>query len=342
MSGHTRFIAVLFGPLGDTLMALALFDDIVRTRPDAELVILARRGARMARALASEYKGVRVVELPAGLGAALPLARVLMRPGATLLMLGLSSAPLSAPLRAFLRAFALVPGNKSIGFYDPALDTVLEYRVSERIYQNFRRMLPHALPEWKGAERLPSVRLPQAEPPGFPFRPGAYAVFHLFGTSIRHALPPERWRTLLEHAHKAHPGLGLVLTGTAAERDAIAEVSEGLAVHVATSLSMPELAWVIGNAALYVGIDTGVTHVAGVLGKKSVIVRHCSDPSWIPDYNPHARVVFNPANCNPDDPTHCLEVEEGGRSYRRCAYDISDELLRESLDSALSSFRRPE
>ena len=235
---------------------------------------------------------------------------------------------------------ALVPGNKSIGFYDPALDVTLEYRISERIYQNFRRIVSYALPGWQDAGRPLAVRLPRVRPQGFPYEAGTYAVFHLFGTSIKHALPPERWCALLRHASRAHPGLGLVLTGTHAEQSAMAEVAAGLPVFCATELSIQELIWVIDNAALYVGIDTGVTHIAGVLQQKSIVVRHCSDPSWIPDYNLHARVLLNSKNCNPEDPTRCLVVEDGGVEYRRCTYDISDESLRTSLDLGLSAPQR--
>lgn len=340
MSRPKRFVTVLFGPLGDTLMSLALFDDIVRVHPDAELVILTRRSAAMVRALASEYKGVQVVEVQNSIRTLVTFAWLLLRRNSTLLMLGLSSAPLSGHLRVFLRVFAMVPGNTSVGFYDPALDVVLEYRVTERIYQNFRRMLPHAIKGWKGTLRLPSLNLPHKEPTSFPYGAGEFVVFHLFGTSIRHALPPKRWRALLEHMHKTHPSLGLVLTGTAAEREAIEAVSAGLPVHVVISASMPELVWIVDNAALYVGIDTGVTHVAGLLQQKSLIVRHCSDPSWIPDYNPNSRILLNSAHCTPDDPSHCVMVEEEGVQYRKCAYDISDAALRSSLDLGLSTSSR--
>lgn len=339
-SPNKRFVTVLFGSLGDGLMALAFFDDLLSAAPGTSVLILTRRNAGMIRTLASEYPQITVAEIPCGLAALPFFCRVLMRPGATLLMLGLASARLSAPLRMFLRAFALIPGNKTIGFYDPLFDVRLEYRIRERIYQNFRRMLPHALPGWRDTGRLPAVRLPHVEPAGFSYKPGGYVVFHLFGTSITHALPAGRWRALLAHATSAHPGLGLVLTGTPAEQVAITEVAVGLPVYSATGLSIPELVWIIDNAALYVGIDTGVTHIAGVLQQKSIVVRHCSDPSWIPDYNPHARVLLNSRNCNPEDPTHCLLVTEAGADYRRCTYDISDTILAESLDSALMSRER--
>ncbi len=165
-------------------------------------------------------------------------------------------------------------------------------------------------------------------------------MLHLFGASIKHAIPLERWRRLLGWLHHEHPGLGLVLTGMPAESEVIAEVSAGLPVHAAVGFSMPELIEAIDGAALYVGIDTGVTHLACLLQQKSLVVRHCSDPSWVPDYNPNARILLNSRNCNPEDPTHCLVVSKEGVEYRRCAYDISDKILIESVALALSRKER--
>lgn len=331
-----RFITVLFGPLGDALMTLALYDEIVRAESHSTLLILTQRNAGMLRLLAREYRGIEVRELPGGWRALPAVLRVLRQERGLFIMLGLASARLSAPLRLFIRCFGLLPGNRTAGFFDPLFQTMLRFDVSHSVIENFRMLLRRALPEWTGTTRPPTVRLPQERPASAP-EPSRYVVMHLSGVSIPHALPPERWRTLIRHMQKNNPELELLLTGTSAEEPVLRGIAEDLPVRVETRFSLPELVWLIKHATLYVGIDTGVTHIAGLLQRKSVVIGRCSDPSWAPTYNPYARVLLNTENCFPDERGRCSMVSEGGIEYRRCAHDISQRLLEESIDLALSS-----
>lgn len=341
-SADLHFITVLFGPMGDALMALALFDDILTIAPNTTLLILTRRNASMIRMLASEYPQVEVREIPSGFQALLFFTKILMRRGWILLTLGLVSIGYSLPLRLFFLTIALIPGNRTIGFHDRILDVTLDFNISLLMIDNLRRLLPYIFPEWKGnLERPPHLRMRMDVPKEFSLKKGEYIAAHLFGVSIPHTLPPHRWQTLFSRIRKEYPKYHIVLTGTPSQKSFAKEVAAGQSgVVVRTDLSIHELAYIIDNAALYIGIDTGVTHLAGLLQQKSIVIRHCSDPTWIPTYNPHARVLVNSRRCTPSDPMLCGVVTEDGREYRRSTYDISDELIFDSVVLALSQPQR--
>lgn len=339
-SPKPRFITILFGPLGDGLMALALFDDILSVVPEASLLILTRRNAAMLRTLASEYPQVEVREIPRGFLALPFFVRIVLRPGWTLLTLGLVSIGYSLPLRFFF--LALVPGNRTIGFHDRWLDVSLNFDISLLMIDNLRRLLPYALPEWQDHTGVPPhIRMRLDKPKDFTLEKGTYIVAHLFGISIPHTLPPHRWQTLFARIKKEYPTYRIILTGTPEQRSSAEEVARGQEnVDIRTDLSLHELAYLIENAALYIGIDTGVTHLAGLLQQKSLVIRHCGDPTWTPTYNPNARVLLNSSRCMPEDSIFCVPIYEEGREYRRSTYDISDELLYTSAALALSSPER--
>jgi heptosyltransferase-3 len=333
-SADKRFVTVLFGSLGDALMALAFFDDLLKLAPDATLLILTRRNAELLRALAREYPQIKVREIPRGLRAAPFFARLLAR-RYTLLTLGLVSIGYSLPLRLFFLMLRLA-GSRTIGFHDKLLQVRLDFDISKLMIDNLRRLLPYGLPGTLAPAGAPSVRLPQDAPRAAP--QGPYVVAHLFGASISNALPPHRWRSMIGHVLKKYPACRIVLTGSPHEHGRLADIAQGFSnVEMRTDLSISELAYLVGHAALYIGIDTGVTHIAGVLQKESVIVRHCGDPTWMPSYNPNAAVLFDPSRCMPEDPLNCAIVGEEGVGYRRCAYDISDEALFGAIDRALSA-----
>lgn len=342
LSPDPHFITVLFGPMGDALMALALFDDIVSIAPCATLLILTRRNASMLRTLASEYPQVEVREIPRGLQVLPFFAKILMQRGWTLLTLGLVSIGYSLPLRLFFLAIALIPGNRTIGFHDRILDVTLNFDISLLMIDNLRRLLPYAFPEWKGhIKRSPHLRMRMEVPKEFSLKREEYIVAHLFGVSIPHTLPPHRWQTLFSRIREEYPKYQIILTGTPSQRLFAEEVAKGLGgVSICTNLSIHELAYMIDNAALYIGIDTGVTHLAGLLQQKSLVIRHCSDPTWMPTYNPHARVLLNSTRCAPTDPMLCAVVREEGRKYRQSTYDISDKLIFDSVMLALSQSQR--
>ncbi len=337
-----RFITVLFGPLGDALMALAFFDDMLSVAPNASLLILTRRNATMIQTLASEYPHVEVRQIPDGLRALPFFVKILIRHQWTLLTLGLVSVGYSLPLRLFFLALKLMPGNRTIGFHDRLLDVSLNFDISLLMIDNLRRLLPYALPQWKDRTGTPPrLRVRLDKPKSFPFERGKYIVAHLFGVSIPHTLPPHRWRALFARIRKEYPAYNIILTGTPSQQAFVEEVAaaqEGVIIR--TDLSMHELAYVIDNATLYIGIDTGVTHLAGLLQQKSLVIRHCADPTWKPTYNPHARVLLNSSRCTPSDPMLCALVSEEGQEYRRSTYDISDKLIFDSVALALSASQR--
>jgi len=83
-------------------------------------------------------------------------------------------------------------------------------------------------------------------------------------------------------------GYGVVLSGgTQATHDAdVATVQQGAGpdvVDLVGRVSLAELATVIGRAALYIGVDTGVSHIAAATGTPMVVVFGPSNPiAWGP------------------------------------------------------------
>lgn len=111
--------------------------------------------------------------------------------------------------------------------------------------------------------------------------------------------PMRRWP--IEHFAKvgdalANDGHAVVLTGTAAERDAAEAVAAAMrhpAVNVAGETSLGCAAALLERASLLVTNDTGISHLAASVGTASVVVFLASDPErWAPlDRARHRSVV---------------------------------------------------
>ena len=125
-----------------------------------------------------------------------------------------------------------------------------------------------------------------AGPPRFELRapvsanapPSPYAVF-LHATSRSDKLWPEsHWTALLDRF--AGSGFTAVLPWGSAEEAArskrIAATNER--AFVPSRQSLPELAGILAKAALVVGLDTGLTHLAAALGAPTIALFTATDP----------------------------------------------------------------
>lgn len=348
MQKSHRYCTVLFGPIGDAIMTAALFDDIFALDPEARFVVLARNNAGVMRDIMRAYAQVEVREIPPGLAAFSVFARMFAQ-RCNFLALGVAGK-YSLRIKLFFALLALRPGNRVIGFNDRDsgqknklhIHQVFFFDPTMRTIDNFRKLLVPLFGQ--RAEALfgkpPHVALELQKPEGWSLAEGAYIAVHFFGSRVIRRLPPRRMVGLLKDLRRLYPNYMLVLTGSKDDK-ASAEELKRMVPEVELCIDAPllEVGYVIEHAALYVGVDTGITHLAGVLQQKSIILSHSADPMWMPLYNPNARVLLNSTRCTCWTTGDCI-VEEDDVQYRRCLVDISDELILSSIARALQSSER--
>jgi len=161
------------------------------------------------------------------------------------------------------------------------------------------------LVRWAGGECSPDdLRL--SGPPR-----GSHVVVHPGAASGSRRWPPERWAAV--GAHLAARGLPVLVTGVAAEAGLCAQVA---AAHPAVrdtcgSLSLRQLADLVGSAALVLCGDTGISHVATAFGTPSVLLFGPVSPSeWGPriDTDRHT-VLWQPRADDPPGDPHASDVD---------------------------------
>lgn len=351
MKSHS-ILAPMFGPIGDSLMAIAFFDDILRLDPHASFCMITRHNASIIADLAHAYQQIEVRQIPSGF-ASIPFFLKLLREPRTLVALGVAER-YSLHLKMFFFIFGLC-GNSTMGFGDLSsnegkgwlpLGFVLPLVSDIPILQQYRALLLHLGFSAAEAARIDSrplhVLLRKSMPKSFPFKKGEYIVVHPFASSFLRTFSTRRWKSLLTAIVREHPGLSIIITGAEKDRtlaeDIVRAVPNAFA-YVGSSIPMLEVAGIIDNAAFYIGVDTGITHLACVLGQKSIIISNNADWRWRPLYNPNARVVVNSRRCTCYSGEPCI-VEDDGHLCYRCLCDITDEAMLASVRFALSSQSR--
>lgn len=261
-----RILVLRGGALGDFLVTLPL---LARTRaafPGARVELVGNREAA-------------AIGVDAGL-----LDAVHSQHDARWLALGLD-APLPAALREWLGAFDLV-----VNFW-PDPDGTLARRFPVGPHQVFlaRGALPASAP---AAAHYAGILDALGAPPVPPYYalaetdPGARTiVLHPGSGSPRKNWPLDRWRPLAAWLRATHSNPVLALAGPA-EPPAAAD----LGVSVLAG-ALPEVIAALRGAVLFLGHDSGISHLAAACGVPSILLFGPTDPArWAPPA-PHVRVL---------------------------------------------------
>ena len=91
--------------------------------------------------------------------------------------------------------------------------------------------------------------------------------------SVLRSWPLWRWEKLFREVAQQWPHYPIVLMGGPKDEAAVALLQKAVPHSIALpGLPLLEAAGVIDNATLYIGVDTGITHLAGVLQQKSLVI----------------------------------------------------------------------
>lgn len=142
-----------------------------------------------------------------------------------------------------------------------------------------------------------------------PLRGQPFAVVHPGAQLPSRRWPAARFAAVADALAEA--GVGIVLTGSAAEAPLVRAVAQAMrhpALDLAGRTSLWGLGAVVERASLVLSNDTGVSHVAAALGTPSVVVASGSDVArWAPADTTLHRVLWQPAPCRPCGHAQCPE-----------------------------------
>jgi heptosyltransferase-3 len=120
----------------------------------------------------------------------------------------------------------------------------------------------------------------------FPRREGPLIAVHPGSGGERKNWPVERWVALGEEIFRVAPDARVLLVGGEADYAQLARLREawrGRSIHTAQDVPLPELAAILEQAALFLGHDSGISHIAAATGAPSLLLFGPTDPDiWAP------------------------------------------------------------
>ncbi len=270
-----RILVVTLRRIGDALLTTPLIRSIKSAWPQATIDVLAYEG--IAGILNGNPDIDRIVTMPARPGAAetLKLAVSLWKKYDLAVSTQSGDRPTYFAIAAGRRSAAIVEDGKVGG----AIKRMLLHRTTPYIEDIHRVEQMLRLADALGIARVPQVVAPAVTSEAA--RSGRYAVIHAAPMYRYKEWTADGWRALADGLRQR--GIQIVAIGGPgqAERDFVEKVWQG-SVPI-YQLDWPQNVALLSQAALYIGPDTSVTHLAAATGCPTVALFGPTDPRvWGP------------------------------------------------------------
>lgn len=297
-----RLLIIKMSALGDVARTIPTVDAIRAAYPHLEIGWVVRQG--LADLLMGNPSIDRLFIAPRGLRALAAMWRPLraFRPDITLDMQGLFISGCLARLSGASRRFTWEGGREFSGLLtgNPVVAAPLHMNAVECLF-NFARLL--------GVEHLPE------EPPAYLTRDPALVAraeellegtprprvgMHIGASVPNKTWPAEHWARLADLLLKE--GYGVVLFGGRAEGSAERAVRNRMRLQPLSLVGCTtprELAAAISRCNLFLGGDTGATHIASLVGVPIVALMGATDPTRFGPYGTGHTILYLGLPCGP-------------------------------------------
>jgi ADP-heptose:LPS heptosyltransferase len=205
-----------------------------------------------------------------------------------------------------------------------------EHRLQQLLYTGLPEKPLDAAKVYVAANAAERVRQNLAEKGIGRDRP--YAVMRLGASQPNKRWPIERFAAIAKWLREAH-GVATVVNLGPGDEPIASEVRQHFGSHVILdSLDLRELVALLAGSCLFVGNDTGPTHIAAALRKKCVVIFGASDSKvWSP-WKTESRLVQNLFPCR-----QCLRGECESLGASQCIFYVTIDQVREACEGLLTA-----
>jgi len=287
------------GAIGDFLMFIYLAELLRMSGYVDRSVIIVPRNFNFLQGLIGAYPYISAMEVSrrGGAGQLLKISKQVR-----LIVLPPTVGEIPLRLKLFGWCISRFRGADLIGFQDKGplcrvlYTQTLTYKTnqlySESIQDIVRAIGAPVLVRVPALKIVPDLRLVRE----YGLRPKQYMVFHPGASAPKRSFSILAARELVQYVLERNPAMRLVLSGSVAERNWIEEIRNGISgkerVVSAIGCSAQELAAFMQSTQLFIGTDSGITHLACFLRVPVIVAAHYGTANWLPFYCPTATVLY--------------------------------------------------
>ncbi len=351
-----RILVISLRHIGDLLLTTGLIRSLRQAYPQAKIDVMVYSRTAAVLVGNSDIDSVMTVPQKPNAREYWHIVRRIFRRYQLAMVTQAGDRPLLYALFAASQRIGLIPDRQSKGWWKRYFfQGWSEYdgEKSHAVIQFLRLM--DVIEQPRSYQLVPPAAQPLASP--LPFE--HYAILHLYPLWHYKRWHLQGWLDVADYLLER--GVNLVLTGGPGqgEIDYVNRFHQQLpkqVVNLAGKTSLGQLTGLISHARLFIGPDTGVTHLASATGTPTVAVFGPTNPvKWAPwpfayarDDNPFAKtgsqhvnnvyLIQGPGDCVPCQLEGC---EHHRGSYSRCLDQLSATPVIDAVEKILAEGEKP-
>ena len=293
-------------------MVLIILDSIWQAQKEnkPKLYIATPRNEKLFEELVEKYSHINIIKYPWSMG------RFLLNRNTVIT----SPTPGKIPLHQKISAWIISrrQGSKLIGFEDGVqvnkflFDNLMPFRTDILIIDLLFSILKDSGINFN---RQDIIFNPPDDKKNVSWRKPTI-VFHPFGSSAGRSILGSKMNEVVSFILESFPKHVIYISGSSDDSKKLESLEEHKRIKkVAGKLSMSEICDLLKNTDLYIGVDTGITHMANSLGIKTLVIAEQGTPHWLPYYNSKATIVYQVKgdDSGVNDGREYLESKRDGR-----------------------------
>jgi ADP-heptose:LPS heptosyltransferase len=340
MQKHTNYNHATFifdGAIGEFLIVVSFFAGVHQKIPQFKATIITSRNKDLLMGLLTSYPFIEITDIR--------LQKNVFKHRSIIFSLMTFALQESWKLRLYKKILAMLCRGKAIIFiYKKEKENInkgnLYYNFEENVFKNLVKMgiyfgienLSYSPEKFKIEKDLTLVEKFNLSLP--------YIVLHTFASNPGRSLPKERWQKIISHIQEKYPAFKIVLTGGKNDKTSAEAYSvNSQIISVCGDGNLLQQANIINKASLFIGVDTGLTHLSSLLQKPTILIGNNSNPTWLPNYNRDVVILTNNINCtcNGLKGGNC-KVTIDNISYYKCMYEITEKQIFEAVEKIMSKW----
>lgn len=308
------------GSIGDFLMTIFFLENIRLNDNSIKLFVIIPKNEKLLLQFLERYPYINIIlanrKSLRGLWGILKLSKFVFTKN--LVITAPTPGFLFSYIKMMAKSVALHPQSQLVGFEDGQkinkfiYTKLLKYN-TKIIYPNFLKSIIEEL-GFEIKKEVPKLEYEKDENilEELGLEKENYIVFHPIAATKGRSLKEKEIMDLIKKINQIFSEIKIVLTGGDADKDALNVISLLLKnVVVLITPKISELCVIIDNTKLFIGVDTGTSHLASFLQKKSLIIAQNGTPNWLPYYNPNAIILYFVENCS-------HQIYEGKDHLEKC------------------------
>ena len=165
-----------------------------------------------------------------------------------------------------------------------------------------------------------------------------YALIHPSSIFLTKQWPAEEFARVVEYLSRK--GLSSIAVASPSEGSVLRDLSTASHSPIVTAddLTLPEITALASEAALFVGNDSGIAHIAAAVKTPTVVIFGSSNRDhWRPWTDAPSEIVFNPFDCQPCPGYECKVYGEP-----KCILSVTADQVAAAVDRVLAKKEKGE